>query len=317
MRHKRPSLDTYLGSMFGLAVGDAFGAPIEFNVPGTFEQVTDLTGGGYFKLKPGEWTDDTSLALCSAESLLRSNGFDPNDHLETFLRWYRRGHLSSRKDAFGIGLVTAAALMRFESTHEPYCGPTGPKTAANGSVMHIAPIPLAYARNPTKALGLAAHCSRLTHGARESVDACRYLSMLILGSLYGYEKKKILETSFDSISPGIWNQKPLSPRIKRLAEGAFKSERSARISDKNYGSAAVTLQAALWAFYHTDTFEDGLIKVVNLGWDADTMGAVYGQLAGAYYGYTAIPKRWKEKVVKRVTIKKLAGGLHSLAQGIN
>lgn len=285
------TLDKYLGSMFGLAVGDAFGAPVEFNLPGSFKTITDLIGGGYFKLKPGEWTDDTSLALCSAISLLKRKGFDPQDTLKKFLRWYREGYMSSKKEAFGIGLVTAAALMRFETTGESYCGPTGPKTALNGSVMHIAPIALAYANNPPKASEIAAKASRLTHGAVGSIESCKYLTSLIISFLGGEVVNK---------------------------NGLIKSEfrKKPKINNKNYSNATTTLHAALWAFHSTDTFEDGLIKVVNLGWDADTMGAVYGQLAGAYYGYKAIPKKWIEKIAKRKFIEKIANRLFNLAQEI-
>src|ERR1035437_3801885 len=199
--------------MFGLAIGDAFGAPIEFNLPSTFKKVDDLIGGGYFKLKPGEWTDDTSLALCSADSLIRCKKFDPKDQLEIFLRWYRKGYMSCKKEAFGVGLVTASALMRFESTNESFCGPTGTKTAMNGSIMHIAPIPLAYAKYPYKAIKMSAKGSRLTHGAKEAVDACRYLSLLILGALYGYDKSVFLKSGFDFVAPNIFKNEPLTHGI--------------------------------------------------------------------------------------------------------
>lgn len=307
------SLDRYLGSMFGLAIGDALGAPIEFNLPGTFKKIDDLTSGGYFKLKPGEWTDDTSLALCSADSLIRCKKFNPKDQLKTFLKWYRKGYMSCKKEAFGVGLVTASALMRFESTGEPFCGPTGTKTAVNGSIMHIAPIPLIYAKHPYKAIKISAQASKLTHGAKEAIDACRYLSLLILEALHGYDKSDFLKSSFDLVAPNVFKNEHLAHRINIIASGSFKKIKTPNINEKNYGDATTTLQAALWAFYHTDTFESGLIKVVNLGWDADTMGAVYGQLAGAYYGFKKIPEDWKNKVAKRDIIKKIATKLYTLA----
>jgi ADP-ribosylglycohydrolase len=307
------SLDRYLGSMFGLAIGDAFGAPIELNLPGTFKKVDNLVGGGYFKLKPGEWTDDTSLALCSADSLIRRKKFDSKDQLKTFLRWYREGYMSCKKEAFGIGLVTASALMRFESTHKSFCGPIGAKTATNGSIMHIAPIPLAYAKYPREAIKMSAQGSQLTHGAEEAVDACRYFSLLILGALYGYDKSDFLKSGFDPVAPNVLKNKSLVHKINLIASGSFKKIKSPSINLKNYADAATTLHAALWAFYHTDTFESGLIKVVNLGWDADTMGAVYGQLAGAYYGFKKIPESWTKKVAKRDIIKNFATKIYKLA----
>jgi ADP-ribosylglycohydrolase len=276
--------DRYRGCLLGLAIGDAMGAPIEFNEPGSFGEVSDLTGGGYFHLKPGEWTDDTALALCSAESLVERKNFDPHDHLVRFLKWYREGYMSTRPQSFGVGLVTASALMRFESTHEDFCGPTGEKTAENGSLMRIAPIPLFYANQPRKAVRIAKDASRITHGAPDAVEACQQMAALIIDCVKGYSKKEIL---------GQYSHIHAPPNINR----------------SNYGDAKIALHAALWAFAATNDFKDGLLKAVNLGWDADTMGAVYGQLAGAYYGEGGIPDAWRKTIMKRDFIIGLADAL--------
>lgn len=289
------------------------GAPVEMNEPGMFEPLSGMVGGGYFKLLPGEWTDDTALALCSAASLSEKGIFDPKDHLVKFLRWWREGYMSTRSEAFGIGMVTAGALMRFESTGEDFCGPTGEKTASNGSLMHIATVPLAYAHNPCEAIHLAAEASRLTHGAKEAIDACRYLTSLIVGAIRGYHKSQLLVSHFDYDALDVWQEDALTARIAHIADGTFKDGPPA-ISWKNYTDAAVALHAALWGFYSTDTFKDGLLSVVNLGWDADTMGTVYGQLAGAYYGEGGIPAEWSGVISKSDTIISFADALHALAQ---
>lgn len=305
------AIQKYRGCLLGLAVGDALGAPIEMKEPGTFALVSDMIGGGYFNLAPGEWTDDTALALCSAESLIRRGKFDPHDHLSRFLRWYRHGYMSTRPEAFGIGLVTAGALMRFESTGEDFCGPTGEHTPHNGSLMHLAPVPLVYANNPVEGIRLAGEVSRLTHGARDAVDACRYLAALIIGAVHGYDKAVLLSPLFDAVAPGIWSQAPLSPVITHIAELTDGRE-PPTIDRINYADASTALRAALWAFSTTDMFKDGLLAAVNLGWDADTMGAVYGQLAGAYYGEAHIPLEWQQKVAKSRFIISLADQLHTL-----
>lgn len=135
-------VERYRGSLLGLATGDALGTPLEFQPPGSFEPIDDMVGGGSSNPEPGQWTDDTAMALCLAESLIERNGFDPVDQLERYLRWLRQGYLSSTGECFDVGRIVASALLRFERTHEPYCGSTEPDTAGNGSIMRLAPVPL-------------------------------------------------------------------------------------------------------------------------------------------------------------------------------
>src|SRR5574341_1380286 len=137
-------IDRYRGCLLGLAVGDALGTTLEFKPPGSFDPIEDMVGGGPFGLQPGEWTDDTSMALCLAESLIERRGFDPVDQLDRYVRWWREGHLSSNGRCFDIGTTTAAALLRFERTRELWCGAEDPRTAGNGSIMRLAPVPLFF-----------------------------------------------------------------------------------------------------------------------------------------------------------------------------
>src|SRR5271165_7134453 len=168
--------------MLGLAVGDAVGTTLEFRSPGSFEKLDDMVGGGPFHLAAGEWTDDTSMALCLAESLVEKHGFDPIDQLERYTRWAKQGHLSSNGLVFDIGNTVRAALARFAETHEPYCGSSDPQSAGNGSLMRLAPVPLFFVGRPVEAIERSGESSRTTHGTKTAIDSCRYFGGLIVGA---------------------------------------------------------------------------------------------------------------------------------------
>jgi ADP-ribosylglycohydrolase len=303
--------DRYLGSLLGLAAGDAVGTTLEFRPPGTFVPLTDMVGGGPFGLAPGEWTDDTSMALCLAESLVETGGFDPVDQLARYVRWWRHGHLSSNGRCFDIGNTCRAALERFEHTGQPTCGSTDPRTAGNGSLMRLAPVPLAFARDPRRAVALAAESSRTTHAAPEAVSACRYFAALIVGALGERDKADLLAPGFD-LGLGLWRTEPLAPEVAAVAAGSFLSKEPPRIRGTGY--AVHALEAALWAFARSDSFAEGALLAANLGDDADTTAAIYGQLAGAYYGVEGIPAAWRARLARRDTIEALALGLLDLAR---
>jgi ADP-ribosylglycohydrolase len=269
-----------------------------------------MVGGGPFYLAPGQWTDDTSMALCLAESLVERQGFDPVDQLERYLRWYREGHLSSTGRCFDIGNTTRAALRRFAETREPYCGSTDPWAAGNGSLMRLAPVPLFYARRPREAIAKSGESSRTTHGAAVAVDACRYLGALLVGAVHGASKEELLSTRYSPI-PGYWQEDPLPPEIGEIAAGSFKRRDPPEIRGTGY--VVESLEAALWAFHRSASFREGCLLAVNLGDDADTTGAVYGQLAGAYYGEQGIPEAWRSQLAHRYLIEAFADRLCALA----
>ncbi len=158
-------IDRYRGAMLGLATGDALGTTLEFKSPGSFTPITDMNGGGPFNLEPGQWTDDTSMALCLAESLIECKNFDPVDQMNRYLRWYRNGHLSSNGHCFDIGNAVSTALRKFNKTGDPCAGSTSTNAGGNGSLMRLAPIPLAYASKPELAIQYAAEMCRTTHAA--------------------------------------------------------------------------------------------------------------------------------------------------------
>lgn len=191
----------YQGCLLGLAVGDALGTTLEFKPPGRFTPINDMVGGGPFRLKPGQWTDDTSMALCLAESLIECRGFDPADRVKRYVRWWQEGYLSCMGTCFDIGNTTKAALCAFMETGNPFSGPTDTYSAGNGSLMRLAPVPLFFARDPRKAIEKPEESSRTTHGARAAIDASRYFAALILGAINGEDKETLLSDHFSPV-PG-------------------------------------------------------------------------------------------------------------------
>ena len=302
MSRVRPQ-DRYRGALLGLAVGDAIGAAVEFHAPGTFAPLTDMVGGGPHRLPLGAWTDDTSMALCLAESLVETGGFDPVDQLRRYVRWYREGYLSSTGECFDIGIATQAALVRFERTGEPFPGDADPGAAGNGPLMKLAPVPLAYAADPAAAVARAAESARTTHGAPQAIDAARYFAAVMLGALYTGE-----------LAP-VWEAEPLHPEVAAIAAGSFRTKEPPAIRGTGY--VVHSLEAALWAVHGAASFEEAVLRAANLGDDADTTAAIAGQLAGALYGVDAISADWRRQLVMRERIEELADGLLRLAGALH
>jgi ADP-ribosylglycohydrolase len=305
------SVDRYRGALLGLAVGDALGAALEFRAPGTFTPIEDMVGGGALRLEPGEWTDDTAMALCLAESLVERRGFDPVDQLQRYLRWYEEGHLACKGYCNDIGNTTREALERFRRTGKPYCGSKDPMTAGNGSLMRLAPVPLLYARRPAEAIERSGESSRTTHQAPVAIDACRYFGGLIVAAVLGVSKDEMLQPLYSPV-PDYWDQHPLAPEVKQVACGSFKERQPPAI--KGSGYVVRSMEAALWAFYHHDDFRSGCLAAANLGDDADTTAAIFGQLAGAYHGESGIPREWLARLAHKDWIVPLAEKLLELAR---
>ena len=303
--------DRFQGCLIGLAAGDALGTTLEFAKPGSFLPIDDMVGGGPFSLKAGEWTDDTSMALCLAESLIECEGFDPRDQMERYARWMDAGYLSSNGRCFDIGRTTCNALKDFQRTGEPYSGSTDSNSQANGSMMRLAPVPMFYFEKPLEAIEKSGDSSRTTHAHPVCVDACRYLAALIIAALKGFSKEEIIVSSPPAVPEMYWQEQPLSEEIVVVASGSFKEKVKDEIMGVGY--APKSLEAALWAFYHSTCFKDGALMAVNLGDDADTTGAIYGQIAGAYYGVESIPSQWREKIVLIDRMKDYADKLLEFA----
>jgi ADP-ribosyl-[dinitrogen reductase] hydrolase len=304
--------DRYRGALLGLAAGDALGTTLEFKPPGTFTPLTEMIGGGPFHLKPGEWTDDTSMALCLAESLVEKRRFDAKDQMDRYCLWYEQGHLSSTGRCFDIGNTVSDALRIYHSTGNPFSGSEDPNRAGNGSLMRVAPVPLFFASDPKRAIHCAAESSRTTHGTKAAVDACRYFAGLLVGALKAKPKSELLSAYFNPTDePNFWNKDPLDPKIAAIAAGSFKERERPEI--KGTGYVVESLEAALWAFDRSNSFREGALLAVNLGDDADTTGAVYGQIAGAFYGIDQIPAEWRAKLARCDRIAELADKLYRFA----
>lgn len=293
--------DRARGALLGLAVGDALGTTLEFTGPldPFTPRVTQIVGGGPFGLPPGAWTDDTSMALCLGQSLVACSGFDARDQIERYVRWWRLGENSVTGRCFDIGNATSAALRRYGENHDPFAGDPSPSAAGNGSLMRLVPVALAAARE-SEAVEWAGLQSRVTHAAREAVDACRFYARLLWRAAGGASREELLD-----IGAGV--DLDLAPAVATVAGGSYQRAMPPVIQGTGYVVRA--LEAALWAFYHSTSFETGAILAVNLGQDADTTGAIYGQIAGAHYGVMGIPSLWRACVLWHDQIIALADDL--------
>jgi len=292
-------LDRFHGCLLGLATGDAVGTTLEFRPKGSFPPITDLMGGGPFGLIAGQWTDDTSMALCLTASLIEKQGFDPADQMDRYWKWYKHGYMSSTGRCFDIGNTVRYALERFHATRKPFSGSTSPGSAGNGSLMRLAPIPLYYFPKLEKIIHFAGESSRTTHGAPECIEACQLFAGMIYLALSGKDKEKILFDTNITLS---------APKIKAIADGSYSSKPESQIRGSGY--VVESLEAALWCFYKTDSFESAVLQAANLGNDADTTAAICGQLAGAFYGESDIPAKWLEQLHMRDEITEMADQLY-------
>jgi ADP-ribosyl-[dinitrogen reductase] hydrolase len=297
----KPDLNRFRGCFLGLAVGDAVGTTVEFQPRGSFPPVTDMIGGGPFGLQAGQWTDDTSMALCLASSLVTKKTFDPNDQMERYWLWYKEGYLSSTGRCFDIGNTVRYALDRYHRTGTPFSGSTSPNAAGNGSLMRLAPIPMFYFPDFEKTITFAGESSRTTHGALECIEACQLFAEMLFRAFSGLSKDEILLNTTVKIS---------APKINDIASGNYCQKPLSQIHGTGY--VVESLEAALWCFYKTGTFETAILQAANLGDDADTTAAICGQIAGAYYGESGIPLKWLERLFMRAEINRLACKLAEL-----
>lgn len=295
--------DRARGALLGLACGDAVGTSVEFSPRGTFELVTDMVGGGPFNRMAGEWTDDTSMALCLAVSLLETRGFDGSDQLRRYLRWYDDGYLSSTGECFDVGNTVRRALVKFRDTGDPFSGPTEPRSAGNGSIMRLAPVVLCYCPDRERVRHFAAESSRTTHGTPEAVNGCQLLGGIMFALLSGEAKDDALR----SVESESWT----SQGLQDIAAGTYREKSIGDVRGSGY--VVHCLEAALWCFWRSEGFEEAVLMAANLGDDADTTAAVCGQLAGSYWGESAIPGRWLERLVMAAEIRGWADELWAAA----
>jgi ADP-ribosyl-[dinitrogen reductase] hydrolase len=290
--------DRAYGAMLGLAVGDALGVPLEFSERDSLPPVSDMIGGGPFGLNPGEWTDDTSMALCLADSLIAKQTLDEIDLLNRFVRWWKQGENSVNGRCFDIGITTREALARFVEFGTPAGrGPYNKMHAGNGSLMRLAPAAIFAAFDVSEAIGLAHRQSMTTHANAVAAKACEFFATCLIEAMRGVDKDTVLRSRF-------WFS---HHELNDIAAGNWVGKTRDEISSSGYVIA--TLEAALWCVHRTSSFEEAVILAVNLGHDSDTVAAVTGQLAGAVYGRSGIPKRWLEMLVGRKQIEDRVASL--------
>ena len=297
--------DRFRGCLVGLAVGDCLGGPVEFwsraEIRAKHGRLTELFGGGWLNLAPGEYTDDTQMMLCIARSIVKKGRFDPDDVAVEFVRWYD----TRPKD---IGNITRTALAKIkagrpwrEASRDAH-DDLGGKSAGNGGVMRCAPVGLLHCRREDRLIEDSLVSAQITHWDTLAGWPCVALNLAIAGAVQGSAKDKLLADVLPKIAePAV---RDALAQVEGLPVGKVRAS----------GYAVHSVQAAFWSFLGTDSFEEAVVTAVNLGEDADTTGAVCGALAGAYYGLAAIPERWVKVLRDREEIVGLADGILKLSQ---
>jgi len=302
--------DRQRGTFFGLAVGDALGAAVEFQSPGTFDEVTGYRGGGPHGLAAGEWTDDTSMALALADSIA-AVGWNINDQAERYLKWWRTGAYSVNGRCFDVGNATVAALRRFQQSSDAQTsGDPSSGASGNGSIMRLAPVPLRYRCMFPDDIGdlieRAVESSLPTHASPQCLSACVYLTVVLCGLAGGRSREEVLDAAWEPMRHAR-EIAPFHPEIAEVADGSFRRKKPPEIVGSGY--VVKTLEASLWAFHDAKDFRQAILRAVNLGDDADTVGAVCGQLAGAHWGESGIPLEWLDGLAHKEMLDHALSGL--------
>ena len=287
-----------LGALLGLATGDALGTTLEFAERDAAPLLTRMVGGGPFRLAPGEWTDDTSMALALADSLAAAPSLDERDLMQRFLSWWKRGEYSHNGRCFDIGNTTRTALTRFQSTGDPIAGDEHPQSAGNGSIMRLAPAVIANLESEAAAVDAAQRQGRTTHRAPQCEAAWALMAAVLFRLIHGKAWQAALDVPAD----------PAWPRaIRRLGQGGWRGKSRGAISSSGY--VADTLEAAFWCVDRSESFAEAVLLAANLADDADTVAAVTGQLAGARWSRAGIPAEWLRLLAWRERIEEAADRL--------
>ena len=289
--------DRAVGALLGLAVGDAVGTTLEFRARDTYPLLTDMVGGGPFGLKPGQWTDDTAMALALADSLVACGGLDEQDLLGRFTDWWRRGTYSCTGTCFDIGGTTAQALRRWETTKADHCGSTDPASAGNGSLMRLSPVAIRYWKDRPALRDAAARQSRTTHAAPEAVDGCVVYAEMLADAIEGRPRSEALRSRAEN-----W-----AGKVEAVAGGSWRGKPRGDVDASGYVVSA--LEAALWCVGRAPAFDRAVLLAANLGQDADTTAAIAGQLAGALGGQLSMPETWLNQLAWRGRLEKAADAL--------
>jgi ADP-ribosyl-[dinitrogen reductase] hydrolase len=302
--------DRCRGTLIGLAVGDALGAAVEFRSPGSFKPVTGYRDGGPHGLDAGEWTDDTSMALALADSIA-TTGWNLNDQADRYVQWWKTGKYSVNGRCFDIGITTRSALGNYVAKKDALTsGDRSDRASGNGSIMRLAPVPMRYGHLYTSQLDelsrLAEESSIPTHASDHCVSACRYLATVLAALIHGEDRDEVLSPDWKPLQQ-LNDIKPLHPLIQEIALGSFRQKQPPVIQGS--GWVVKSLEASLWAFHDAESFGEAVLKAVNLGDDADTTGAICGQLAGAYWGESGISESLRSGLAKMEMLEIAMAGL--------
>jgi ADP-ribosyl-[dinitrogen reductase] hydrolase len=296
-----------LGGLWGAVVGDALGVPVEFRSreERRRDPVTQIQGHGTFNQPPGTWSDDSSLILCTVESLL--GGFNTADVAEGFRKWYNEAHWTPHGKVFDVGLSTKSAITRMNRGIEPeLAGDSDERSNGNGSLMRIIPAALYFAHSPAGDLLRNVHrLSSLTHRHVRSHMACGFYCLIAVALLSGADCTQAYRSGVDKFLTN-YNKPPYLkelPHFGRVFSGSI-SELSGR-DIRSSGYVVDTLEAGVWSLLTTSSFSDAVLRAVNLGGDTDTTGCVTGGLAGIHYGLQAIPEGWLRQLARRDDLEKL------------
>jgi ADP-ribosylglycohydrolase len=294
--------ERFQGALLGLAVGDSLAVHTQFRKPGTFPAIGDVLGGGPFDLPRGAWTDDTAMALLLAESLLEREGFDANDQVQRYARWQREGHGSATGQCVGISANVARSLATALYKRQPFSGSHDPQQLDKDPLSRVAPTVMYFFADSTAAVMRSAEAARTTAQAPMVLDCVRLLAAMVRQALAGRDKAAVLRPARES-----WVSANTRPEVLAIYEGSYSQRMPPEITGS--GHIVQALEAALWAFHRSETFREGALLAANLGWDSDVVTSVYGQLAGAYHGVSAIPGIWRNSLMKNEVIIETADRL--------
>ncbi|WDF79434.1 ADP-ribosylglycohydrolase family protein [Mucilaginibacter sp. KACC 22773] len=298
--------------LFGVAVGDAIGVPVEFKSREEIAKkpVIDMVGFGTYDQLPGTWSDDSSLTFCLAESL--TNGYDIHDIANNFVRWRCDNYWTARGEVFDVGITTHEAIERIVRGVQPnLAGGFDSWSNGNGSLMRILPL-LAYINDLPVAerFAITKDVSSITHGHIRSAIACFYYLEFAAKLLKNNDLRVIYDEVKQEVTAFLDTTSISRDELKlfdRLLVGNIYEAAESEIDSSGY--VLHTLEASIWCLLNTKTYKEAILKAVNLGQDTDTTGAVTGGLAGLYYGFETIPEDWVLKLARKNDIDNLAARL--------
>lgn len=306
------SPDRMLGGLWGSLVGDALGVPVEFRDRARLRAnpVTDMRGYGTHNQPPGTWSDDGALLLCTVDSLLATE-FDLEDMGRRFVQWVRNGLWAAHGEAFDVGVATSDALHRIEQgTLAEQAGGQNEHDNGNGSLMRILPVALRFADRPIDELAdRVARASAITHAHTRSRLTCVLHALVVRHLLIGLQPDEALQAARTEFIRHFGKAAELA-RFDGVLNDEFTNTPEDLVVSTGY--VLHTLHASLWCLLNSASYEECVLKAVNLGGDTDTTGCVAGGLAGVLYGVDAIPPHWRAALARRKELEALFGRFSGL-----